>query len=122
MSRDPFAPKGQSDEEPPVYQSAPSSTTPVTVEERSERLSRMISSKSLEGYTVVDRNDREATAVLALGGKPVNHVLHLIISLVTCGLWAVVWLLLIITARKEQRIRISVDQYGNLIEEKVIIR
>ncbi len=28
---------------------------------------------------------------IVVGGKPVNHVLHLILSLVTFGIWLTVW-------------------------------
>lgn len=85
--------------------------------ERSERLSRMVSSRTLEGWVVVDRNDRDATAVLMLAGKPVNHILHFLIRLFTCGIWWIVWLILALTQKKEKRVRVSIDQYGNLLEE-----
>jgi hypothetical protein len=94
---------------------------PISLDERVERLSRIVSTRTLEGWTVVDRNEREAWAVLDLPGKPVNHTLHAIISLFSCGLWLIVWLILSLTQQKQQRVRISIDSYGNLLEEKVVL-
>lgn len=41
------------------------------------------------GARLESRTDTSATLVY---GKPVNHVLHLILTLVTCGLWVPFWL------------------------------
>ena len=84
-------------------------------------MARIVSSKTLEGWTVVDRNDRDASSVLMLPGKPVNHLLHFLVGVFTCGLWWVVWLILVLTQQKEQRMRVSVDSYGNLLEEKIAV-
>jgi hypothetical protein len=104
-------------EEPPREQPL----APLPLQERLERLSRIVSSKTLEGWSVVDRNEREAWAVLSLPEKPVNHTLHAIITIFSCGAWALVWLIITLTHRKEQRVRISIDGYGNLLEEKMTI-
>jgi hypothetical protein len=87
--------------------------------ERAEKLARIVSARALEGWVVIDKNDRDASAVLMLPGKPVNHVLHFIIGLFTCGVWWIVWLMLAATQRREQRVRLSMDAYGNLLEEKM---
>jgi hypothetical protein len=94
---------------------------PLSWEERRERLSRIVSNKTLEGWTVVDMNERDVWAVLDLPEKPVNHVLHAIITFFTCGLWGIVWLILTLTHRRQQRIRISIDPLGNIREEKVTL-
>lgn len=59
-------------------------------------------------------------AVLCWGGgqvPPVNHILHLLLSLVTCGFWLPVWILLIMFKPKPPpflRVVLAVDQYGNV--------
>lgn len=88
-------------------------------DERLSRLSRLISTRTLEGFSVVDRNEREVSAVLVKPGKPVNHVLHAVVSIFTCGLWAIVWIVLSMTQRRELRVRVGIDPYGNLLEERV---
>jgi hypothetical protein len=49
---------------------------------------------------------RTTTSAVLVKGKPVNHVLHLLLSLVTVGLWIPVWILLTI-AGGEKRKRIA---------------
>ena len=93
----------------------------IPQEDRQQRLSHLVSSRSLEGWVVVDRNDRDASAVLMLPGKPVNHLLHFLVGVFTCGLWWIVWLILVLTQKKEQRMRVTIDQYGNLLEETITV-
>ncbi len=47
-------------------------------------------------------------------GKPVNHVLHLILTLVTCGLWAIVWVIMALAGGEKRQV-IRVDPYGNVM-------
>lgn len=61
------------------------------------------------GARVESQSDFQAVLVR---GKPVNHTLHLILSLVTCGVWALVWATLGV-AGGEKRYVVQVDEYGN---------
>ena len=70
---------------------------------------------------MIDRNDLASVAVLALPGKPVNHVLHRLLSLFTAGLWCVVWIAMVVTQKKAVRLRVSVDRFGNYTEERMKI-
>jgi hypothetical protein len=47
-----------------------------------------------------------------LTGKPINNVLHLILTVLTAGLWAIVWIILALTNR-QKRISLTVDPFGN---------
>lgn len=87
--------------------------------ERKTRFDTYVSTKALEGYTVVDKNSENLTAVLKKEGEKVNHTLHGIITLLTCGGWGIVWLILHLLAKKNSRIRVSIDDSGNLVEEEV---
>ena len=49
-------------------------------------------------------------------GRPVNHLLHLVLTLVTMGLWVPIWLALTIFGG-EKRYSISVDEYGNTLTQ-----
>lgn len=53
------------------------------------------------------------TNAVILRGKKVNHILHLILSLLTAGLWLIVWLLLIFT-NKRQRIVLTATEDGQV--------
>ena len=52
------------------------------------------------------------SAVLVLGKRP-NHVLHLLLTLVTAGMWLVVWLFLTLTSGEGRRTLI-VDEFGTV--------
>ena len=92
-----------------------------TYEEKFQRFSNIISTKTMEGFMVADRNDKSLVAVLVKQGEKVNHLLHFLISMVSCGGWLFVWGWLALIKNKEQRIRISIDSAGNLTEEKIKI-
>jgi len=88
-------------------------------DEKFKRFSNIISTKTLQGYMVADRNDKALVAVLVKSGEKVNHLLHFLISCLSCGFWIFVWAWLALVKNKEQRVRISIDSGGNLLEEKI---
>lgn len=55
------------------------------------------------------------TQVVMVKGHRPNHLLHLILSIITLGLWLIVWLILSI-ASGEKRKTISVSADGRLVE------
>lgn len=57
-------------------------------------------------------------AAVVIYGQKVNHLLHAVISIFTCGLWAFVWALLALTGG-ERRYSLTVDPYGNVHRRKV---
>ena len=63
----------------------------------------------------------EFSAVVRFGGKPVNHILHLLLSLITFGLWVVVWVILAISsATSKYTVTLTVDEYGDVSHEACI--
>lgn len=46
-------------------------------------------------------------------GTKVNHILHLILTILTAGLWGIVWIILVLTRKKEKLEVINVDEYGH---------
>ena len=97
------------------------SSDPSNLEDRQSRLSQAISSRTMQGWNIVDRNDSECQAVLMLPGKKINHILHLILTLVTCGAWGIIWIIMLALRKKEQRVRISIDEQGNMIDEPITL-
>jgi hypothetical protein len=89
------------------------SRDPFSPQERMQMLDQAIIGLTSQGGRLIARD--EWTAVVLMG-KPVNHVLHLILTIfsICCGgIWAPVWLL--ITALGGQRRQVlTVDQYGQV--------
>ena len=47
-------------------------------------------------------------------GRPVNHVLHLILTIITCSWWGLVWVSLVFFGGERRQI-INVDEWGNVL-------
>ena len=45
--------------------------------------------------------------------RPISHLFHAAMTLVTGGLWSVVWLALAL-GRREDRVRLEADRWGNV--------
>jgi hypothetical protein len=83
--------------------------TRKSLEQRKELLARAVANQVRQGGRVESQTDYQAVLVT---GKSVNHILHLILTLVTLGLWALVWIVLAFIGG-EKRMVIDVDEYGN---------
>ena len=96
------------DQQQPTWQ-----PRPLSPQERVRLLDEAIASLAGQGGRLVARD--EWTAVV-LTGKPVNHVLHLILAICSIclgGIWVPVWLL-ITAVGGEHRQTLTVDQYGRV--------
>ena len=83
-----------------------------TADQRKEALSLRVSSMvSRDGMRVESQSDYQAVLVK---GKRVNHILHLILTLITLGMWGFVWILLVIIGG-ERRSVVRVDEFGNIL-------
>jgi hypothetical protein len=91
------------------------STTKRSADERRALLAQQIQNASARGLRVESQSEFQAVMV---EGQPVNHVLHAIITIFTCGLWAIVWIILAITGG-EKREMVVVDEFGNLQLQKL---
>lgn len=85
------------------------STAARSGEERKAILQQKIVQHVGLGYRVETQTDFQV--VLSHGGK-VNHIMHLLLSIVTFGFWLIIWLLLAMFSRKKF-ITLSVDEFGN---------
>lgn len=83
-----------------------------------ERFNQYVSSKEAEGYTIVEKNDDILVCVVHKEAEKVSHLLHLTLTIITI-LWAFVWFFFFATAKKEVRIRATIDSFGNLVEEQI---
>lgn len=80
----------------------------LTPEERSERLAQLISQYAREGWRV---ESQSATQAQLVKGKPTNHVLHLLLSLVTLGIWIPVWICVAIFGGEKHKL-VTVNERG----------
>jgi hypothetical protein len=79
-------------------------------EERKKILSDRIQRNILQGGSRVE-SQSDFQAVLVRGHRP-NHVLHLLLTIFTLGLWAIVWIGVVMFGG-EKRALLIVDEYGN---------
>jgi superoxide dismutase len=87
-----------------------------THEELEEKLHRKISNLTMDGWRVVDKNEKRLECVLDKGGN-FNHTVHAILTLFTC-VWGIVWYIQY-NNNRPKRMRISYDKNGNYNEESM---
>jgi hypothetical protein len=90
-------------------------TLTKSADERKAALDRTLASRGAQGWRIENRSDFQATIAT---GKPVHHVLHLILTILTAGLWAIVWIIVAITGGIKRHL-ITIDEYGNIAEQKI---
>jgi hypothetical protein len=79
-------------------------------DERKDMLARTLTSEIAQGARVESQADFQA--VLVRGHRP-NHTLHLILTLVTLGVWGLVWIG-VSALGGEKRSMVAVDEFGNV--------
>jgi hypothetical protein len=85
-------------------------TTRRSADERKASLAQQLQQASARGLRVESQSDFQAVLV---EGKPVNHVLHAILTVFTCLLWGVVWAVIAGTGG-EKRHMVVIDEFGNV--------
>lgn len=79
-------------------------------QERKTSLARHVADASRSGWRVESQSDYQAVIVK---GKRPNHILHLLLTIFTLGLWAIVWIVLAIASHERRKV-LSVDESGNV--------
>lgn len=91
--------------------SHPIPTAQLASEDRQERLAGTVASYVGQGYRVESQTAHQA--IVVKGRRP-NHLLHLILGIVTVSLWWLfVWLPLVLFGGEKRRV-ITVDTFGNV--------
>lgn len=81
----------------------------VDAAERARLLEQVIGAEALNGADVVHRGPTYAVFSRL---RPISHSAHLLLSIVTLGVWSIVWIALSI-GRTHDRHRIDVDVHGH---------
>jgi hypothetical protein len=84
-------------------------------EERRAILAQQLQQATVRGRRVESQVEFQAVLIQ---GKPVNHVLHAILTIFTCLLWGIVWIVVASTGG-ETRELLSVDEYGNVLYQRL---
>ncbi len=89
---------------------------PKSDAERLSILNQAVLSYASKGYALSYKDEQAVTAVVKKKAS-INNTLHIILSLVTCGLWLTVWLIMaLLNMNKEKVITINVDTIGRVTE------
>ncbi|MFV0231816.1 hypothetical protein OBK30_01975 [Empedobacter falsenii] len=67
-----------------------------------------------KGYKVIDKDEVNFICTLHREKQKTNHILHLLLTLVTCFLWLLIWGGSAATKKGASTITIAVDEYGNV--------
>ncbi len=82
-----------------------------STDERKDIIGRQVSMMAAQGMRVESQSDFQA---ILIKGKPVNHILHLILTIITLGVWGIVWIALYFLGGQTRQI-VTVDEFGNVI-------
>lgn len=86
-------------------------TTRRSDDERKVILAQQLQTAAARGLRIESQSEFQAVLV---EGKPVNHVLHAILTIFTCLLWGIVWAIIAATGG-EKRQMVVVDEFGNVL-------
>lgn len=67
-----------------------------------------------QGWRFEGRYGNQATIA---GGRRVNHILHLILSIITFGLWLIVWLIMGMAGGEKRRV-LTLQPDGTVTDKK----
>lgn len=94
---------------------APLSGQPSDLDQRKAVLAERVA--YYVGYGYRPESQTETQAVMVSGHRP-NHILHLILTILTGGLWGIfVWLPIAVFGGEKRKV-ITVDEYGRALETK----
>ncbi|MEU3338360.1 hypothetical protein [Streptomyces sp. NPDC006668] len=89
----------------------------ATPDERKSHLAAAVQQEVVRGGRVESQSDYSAVIRY---GQPVNNTLHLILTLVTFGLWSIVWLIVyIVSATSNKAVTLTADEYGQILRQEV---
>ena len=90
---------------------ASASTAHRSLDERKAILAQQLQGAAARGLRVESQG--EFQAVLA-EGAPVNHTLHAIVSIFSCGLWVIPWVIITVNGGVRRHM-VTVDEFGNVM-------
>ena len=89
----------------------PVSVAPLSLDDRQAILQHQVLNNAAKGWTVLSQTQTQASLTK---GKDTSHLLHLVLSVVTLGLWIPVWIVVTIAAGKKTRL-VTVNEQGSVV-------
>ena len=86
-------------------------TTRISDDERRAALARRLAVLAPDGWQVESESEFQAVVVRV---KRPNHILHLVLSVITLGLWLPVWLVLALKKKERGRMVLAVNEAGEV--------
>lgn len=86
-----------------------------------DSFSKKLSNKIQAGFKIVEYNEKLPYVVLTKEQKNLNHSFHFTLSILTIGIWLIVWIYLTLTHTPKKEILIAIDEDGNVFEEKCVL-
>jgi hypothetical protein len=81
--------------------------------EKANKLALAISTEVSKGWRVESQSQIQAVLVK---GKPINNTLHIVFSVLTLGVWLLIYVPILLVNRRQTKI-IRVDEFGNTLFE-----
>lgn len=85
-------------------------------EQRSAKLSATIAQYISKGFKLADKNEQNFSATLYREAEKTNHILHLLLTLVTCFLWVLIWGGRAASKKGAKSVYIQIDEFGSVIK------
>ena len=98
-----------------VAPASPGAMERRSAEERKQLLAQQVQMASVRGRRVESSQDFQAVLI---EGKPINHTLHAILTIFTCLVWGLVWIVIAATGG-EKRELVVIDEWGNVQYQKL---
>ena len=86
-----------------------------TETQRKSALANHVTPEVSKGWRIESQGDFQ---VVMVKGKRPNHLLHVILSVITAGLWIIVWILIAVGGGEKRQI-LTVDEFGNVNKQSV---
>ena len=85
-----------------------------------DKFQQRLSNKIQSGFRIIEQNNKLPYVVLCRERKNIDHSYYLFLSCITVGIWLLVWVYVLINDSQKNQILISLDEDGNVFEDKCL--
>lgn len=81
---------------------------------------KAVENEAINGNIIISKNDEELVAIVLEKGKPINHIMHGILTLLTGLFWGIAWLIISCNPDPDKTFKICYN--GNDIPSKLRVK